>query len=808
MLSQQVGNDRTILSLLSTGEAWVHLPEDVMFAVPGLVDRPTIMRAYDPQKEEEEQLPPKTIAARVAVLKKIRALEKEVETNYQSVSMKIHRILEDAPWANSEDWQEITTAEILRTIGDKDVLVQLCVHKFLMANHDRFIAQTSSFLETQKFWVRPRQPLGDLEAVSRMLAVSDPALDGFYKKAKTLVATSRMDQTSSSSPAGRANISITFTSEEQAIIRVLHDFVRSTRSTQKDPYVVPVATVMKRMGLSEGKVDQAVVHKLLIEMGVVAPWDDPVTRERALLCVPSRTSIPAPSTSTSSGASLSPEEFYPRDIVEHVRHDFKDLPAFVIDDEGAQELDDALSIESIPSEPGSYWLHVHVADPTLKIHPNHTLARQARIQYTTSYDIHSTTPMIPSAFMYDGLSLGTNSRNGLSENVLTFSCKVNELGDITDYKVRAGLLRNVHVLQYNQVDKLLGLPARSQFLPFARKANLESRLVTPSLAPAQVEELRTLYNISLKFVANRFLSNRFWFSAPTVKVTMDSKPSPPNSTDLTHPNIFEGFPQLTYEVGEQAYDEIGARRMVAEAMKAACRVASRFCRDHNIPAVRRTSTAPDATDEALADVLSLRDPDTYIPYEDIMKKKVGFPQGDNQVSTKGHWVMGVPDGEGYLRVTSPLRRYADLVSHWQIKHALAADGTPVQPLFSHDWMTEFAKEMTTKEVALRALERRHHLFWALKYIDRWRADPRNLAEGPNPFDNLEGIAIRESSADATLRRNTVRVIIPQLGVRAMLELRGADEYARRPMLGFRVPVKFLGLTLGTKPELGVTLRDV
>lgn len=802
-------NDRGVYSLSAAGECWRHLPDDVMFAIPGLVDRSTAMRAFTVDYDSTQPITPKIIAARVTILKQIRPLEKEVETNYNSISMKIHRVLEDAPWANSEDWQEVATAEIVRAIGGKGVLTEFCVHQFLMANPGRFVAQTSDFLENQKFWVRPLWQQKDLETISRWLAVHDPLLEGFYSKAKRLVAVSRERQASSSVPVSRVDISAAFTPEEQLILRVLNGYIRSTRSTQKDPYAVPIATIIKRMGLYEQEIDQSLVHGLLVEMGIAAPWNDPITGERALLQLPSRTSTPAPSTSTSSGSGLGPEELYPHDIVEHVRHDFKDLHAFVIDAEDAQELDDAVSVEPVPSEPGSHWLHVHVADPTVKIHPNHVLAQQARLRFATSYDINSTIPMIPSSFMYDGLSLGTRSQKGLPENVLTFSCKVNELGDIKDYKVQAGLLRNVHVLKYDDVDKFLELPSRRQLFPFVRKTSPEPPSVPPSLAPTQQDELRTLYNIALKMVINRFMSGRFWFSAPQAKISMESKSLPPNPTDLTHPVVYDGFPHLTYEVESQPDHEIGSRRLVAEAMKAACRVASRFCRDRGLPAVRRTSTAPAATDEQWEQALALRDPDSLIDYEAMLKTGIGFPRSANEVNLNGHWVMGVPDGEGYLRVTSPLRRYADLVMHWQIKHALAAGGAPAQPLFSHTWMTSFAMEMTTKERALRGLERRHHNWWALKYIEHWRADPRNLAEGPGPLDDLDAIILRASPTEAVFQRQQqIRVLIPQLGTPALLELRPEESMRMLLKMGDKLPVKLVSTKLGTKPELGVMLRDV
>jgi len=61
---------------------------------------------------------------------------------------------------------------------------------------------------------------------------------------------------------------------------------------------------------------------------------------------------------------LCPENVYPCDAVEHLRHDLGNFPVSVIDDAGAEELDDDLSVEPVPNEPCSAWIHVYIADPT------------------------------------------------------------------------------------------------------------------------------------------------------------------------------------------------------------------------------------------------------------------------------------------------------------------------------------------------------------------------------------------------------------------------------------------------------------
>ena len=85
---------------------------------------------------------------------------------------------------------------------------------------------------------------------------------------------------------------------------------------------------------------------------------------------------------TDPTTALGQDEFYSHDIVESFRHDFGDIVAYTIDDADTADVDDGISIEDITNPDGSVstWVHVHVADPTRYIHPNHSLAKFARRQ--------------------------------------------------------------------------------------------------------------------------------------------------------------------------------------------------------------------------------------------------------------------------------------------------------------------------------------------------------------------------------------------------------------------------------------------
>ena len=102
---------------------------------------------------------------------------------------------------------------------------------------------------------------------------------------------------------------------------------------------------------------------------------------------------------------------------------------------------------------------------------------------------------------------------------------------------------------------------------------------------------------------------------------------------------------------------------------------------------------------------------------DFSKSNAVFPAAQYTTKPLGHWQLGIPDGEGYCRVSSPLRRYTDLQSHWQIKHALLHPGG--KPLFTEEYLNQFIVEMRAKEQRLKRTMISHNMNWAIKFLQRF-----------------------------------------------------------------------------------------
>jgi len=134
--------------------------------------------------------------------------------------------------------------------------------------------------------------------------------------------------------------------------------------------------------------------------------------------------------------------------------------------------------------------------------------------------------------------------------------------------------------------------------------------------------------------------------------------------------------------------------------------------------------------------------------------------------------MGIraEDG-GYVRATSPLRRYADLMVHWQIKSSLGRTKELLNSPFTIEEVQSLSEKMERTSRFRTRMERRATIFWKLflihKKLQQVREDPSS-----DPFaselllnDGLTGVVTR-SKMDYFNLEYSVMLNIPELGIQA------------------------------------------
>ena len=261
---------------------------------------------------------------------------------------------------------------------------------------------------------------------------------------------------------------------------------------------------------------------------------------------------------------------------------------------------------------------------------------------------------------------------------------------------------------------------------------------------------------------------------------------------------------MRYFVENFVESEKTFRRIVSEWMKLACRAASRFCRDKGVPALRRASAPLQASsDEAMAEILAMRNPLGYADPFESMKRNIYAPPGESTLALAEHWSLGIPAGEGYCRVTSPLRRYGDLMMHWQIKHELlpASERTIQGPLFPAEYLKSIMYRQYEREKVIGNAETLYKKHWSFACLAKYIEDgQRKHGADFNAFPGLLARTAGPVGFDIVNRTGQAPVVILSLGVQGTLK--GVE---RETPIGTTFPVKITDISLGMAPRLTLGL---
>ncbi|KAG0234606.1 hypothetical protein BGX31_004543 [Mortierella sp. GBA43] len=457
-----------------------------------------------------------------------------------------------------------------------------------------------------------------------------------------------------------------------------------------------------------------------------------------------------------------PTEVYKRDPCDPIRHDFGHQPVYAIDDPSASELDDAFSIEPVPvttlTPKPSTWIHVHVADPTSILPPFHDMSLLAAERIQTTYLPEGTWPMLPRVLTEGSLSL---QDDGAPKKVMTFSARMcDDSGDILEFKIRPGLVRKVVTLNYDDVDKVLswdrvhggeseGVRVQSSTMSSPEECAISREYYRATKGSVNTEDkslvqsLQVLQKVSQTHQDYRLRHGAFNFSLgrplieitpyPLRSITEDGMQGPVDYSQWQTPHI-------TCRL-DPAFAS-PARLMVAEYMVIAGRVAALFSQDHHLPTLFRNQKLPDEKHKASFTEMIRNKTDAksgMMSLVDMLPLRPYIPGAEISTTPVGHWSMGVLDG--YSKVTSPLRRYSDMLSHWQYKGLLlskhqsssssSASVLSSTPVFSLDTLTRLSSTIRDRERMLGMLEARSVRFWIAELLRR-----REAAGIPNVFDGV------------------------------------------------------------------------
>ncbi|ELR96500.1 ribonuclease catalytic domain-containing protein [Gloeocapsa sp. PCC 73106] len=355
------------------------------------------------------------------------------------------------------------------------------------------------------------------------------------------------------------------------------------------------------------------------------------------------------------------------------RLDLTHLKVYTIDDESTKEIDDGLSVERIDSQTNKIW--IHIADPTRLMSPGDELDLEARRRSTTLYLPTGMISMFPTELATGPMSLV----QGKVCPALSFGVVLDSTGGVLDYCIHASLIKPTYRLTYEDVDEMLELDIQGEpeisILGASAKQRLKWRTEQGSINIQMPES-------SIKVSAND---------------------------------------EITIEL----LDNSRSRQLVAEMMILAGEVGGRYCQDHHLPVPFRSQPQPELPPEEELILLPAG------PVRSCALRRC-MPRSEISINPARHASLGL---NTYTQVTSPIRRYTDLLAHFQLKASLRGDPLP----FSEEKMQEILFGVIDSVKEASSVERQTNRYWSLEYLRRqpegvwqvlvlrWLREDENLA---------------------------------------------------------------------------------
>jgi len=373
------------------------------------------------------------------------------------------------------------------------------------------------------------------------------------------------------------------------------------------------------------------------------------------------------------------------ELPDEKRQDLTALETFAIDDDNCSDPDDAISLDG-------EGLWIHVADAAALIKPDSPLDLEARARGANLYLPEIVINMLPQD-VTETLGLGLQERSP----ALSFKIGVDEEGAATCSEITPSWVR-VQRLSYSAADQ------RMDDSPFKEMSiiteQFRERRIAQGAAQINLPEVKLKTTVDGELY-NLCASHELGIKTPTA-----------------------------YTVEIKDLPRLKSRDMVTDAMLMAGEAIAGFLVQNEIPAPFACQPPPDeaATPETLSDMFAYR-------------RK--FKRSKLHLEPELHAGLGL---ERYTRVTSPLRRYSDLLVHQQLRAFIGGDA-----LISEADMLQRMAEAELGGGNTSMAERRSNRHWTLLHMQQ---NPETIYRGilVDKRDDRGTVMIPELAIDVKLRR--------------------------------------------------------
>lgn len=408
---------------------------------------------------------------------------------------------------------------------------------------------------------------------------------------------------------------------------------------------------------------------------------------------------------------LAAAEALPPYVASPQRETLQGMDIFSIDDQWTREIDDALSLQRLPD--GHFLVGIHLANPSSFVKKGDPLDKAAVERPLSLYLPTTTVTMFPERL---GCQLASLNQGELRP-AFSVMVTLDPQGEIQDWRIVPTQIIITHRLTYLQADALL-----------AQEGN-------DSLSRALMD-LRHLAQCRQRF---REECGAIQLNRPELKLHVENG-------------------EITAEWDDQ---NTPSHELVSEFMVLANHLAARYALRNDVPILYRCQELP-ARD---AHSVRLYDPVDFDQRVRKMKR--------TRLSTypEGHGGLGL---DLYTQISSPLRRYADMVIQRQLCAHLAGDPIP----YTQTELFGVLDNVDRTASGNRALEREARAFWTMELLRR--QDPAKTY--PATVVRVEGRLVLVELSEYLARGVLMVRDAPSLGERLTVRIQEVKPKLNRLVL--------------------------
>ncbi len=332
------------------------------------------------------------------------------------------------------------------------------------------------------------------------------------------------------------------------------------------------------------------------------------------------------------------------------RDDFTNVTTFTIDSADTKEIDDAISIERVEN---GFVLGIHIADVASHIERDSILDNLASKRLSTLYLETGEILMLPKELSHEKLSLNLGQDRPAFSVILQLD---NEF-EIVESQVKLTKVKVTNKISYKEVDKILRKGGQS------------------------FDQLSLIEKITSKWRKKRFDLGAIEINRPEIQLHV-------NGDDI----------EL-----EILNRRSKSRSMISELMIMMNSFVANYANNNNIPLLYRVQEAPDP------DYKHFLNYDYYDPVLNDKLIRLIRPSFLTSVAST-HYGLGV---EAYTQITSPLRRYFDLMMQSQISSFIKTG----KVIYSEEDLLGFIDYMTDNNKKRNEMYSKSFNYWFQKYLE-------------------------------------------------------------------------------------------